>query len=149
MTIDETIEFIKGAHAGQRDKGGNPYWLHPVAVMMRLPSDATQEERQVALLHDVIEDTPLTASHLLAAGFSQNVVDAVVLLSRPTGPERPTYINWIKKIKASRNEMAIRVKIADNEENCDPERIAQLPEDQRGIRHRYERSLAILRGAES
>jgi hypothetical protein len=144
MIIEETIEFIKRAHAGQTDKGGNPYWLHPVSVMRRLGEDASEAEKLTALLHDVIEDTHYTAENLLSMGYPAEVVTAVVVLSRPEGP---TYIDWIKSIAASGNRIAIRVKIADNEDNSDPARIAQLPPESRAIVRRYERSLQILRAA--
>lgn len=146
-SINETIAFIRRAHANQVDKGGSPYWLHPVSVMKRLPADATDDERRVALLHDVIEDTETTASDLLAMGYSKAVVDAVVLLSRPEGDSRPTYMEWVCSLAASGNKMAIRAKIADNEDNSDPMRIANLPPNERDIVRRYERSLKILRMA--
>lgn len=57
-SIDETIAFIRSAHVGQTDKAGAPYWRHPVSVMERLGADATEDEKLVALLHDVVEDTP-------------------------------------------------------------------------------------------
>ena len=51
-TIDDTIAFIKEAHAGPADKGGVEYWKHPVSVMHRLGPDASEDCRLVALLHD-------------------------------------------------------------------------------------------------
>ena len=146
-TLKETLDFMCGAHDGQTDKGGNPYWMHPVAVMNRLGPNASDTERMVALLHDVIEDTKYTEQDLIDMGWSTDVVNAVRLLSRPDGDNRPTYMEWIRSIAASGNRMAIKVKIADNEENSDPKRIAQLPPEGRDIVKRYERSLKILRAA--
>jgi (p)ppGpp synthase/HD superfamily hydrolase len=144
-TVDETIAFIKKAHEGQTDKSGKPYWLHPVAVMHRLGENASEQEKLTALLHDVIEDTDYTAEQLLAMGYKKAVVTAVQMLSREKGPNRPTYIEWIRSIAASGNEIVIKVKIADNEENSDPARVAQLPPEERDIVKRYARSLEILR----
>lgn len=146
-SIEDTIAFIRMAHAGQVDKAGKPYHLHPEAVSERLGPDATDDERRVALLHDVIEDTAHTADDLLSMGFSRDVVAAVQALSRPEGENRPTYLDWIRNIAASGNRMVIRVKIADNEENSSPERVAVLPVEERDIVNRYRRSLAILRPA--
>lgn len=147
-TIDETVNFIQRAHLGQFDKGGEVYWRHPHSVMRRLGDDATDEERQVALLHDVIEDTPTTAADLLALGYSPAVVEAVGRLSHPTKFKTDDeYVDWIKSIADSGNRLVIRIKIADNEDNLDPVRIAGLPQDKRGKVLRYERSLAILRDA--
>lgn len=143
-TVDETIEFIRSAHAGQTDKAGKPYWRHPVSVMRRLGPAATEDEKLTALLHDVVEDTGHTADDLRALGYPETVVAAVALLSRPEGL---TYLEWIRSISTSGNYLAIRVKIADNEDNSDPVRIAALPADLHGIVDRYQRSLRILREA--
>lgn len=143
-TISETIAFIQEAHAGQLDKGGNPYWLHPVSVMKRLGDDAPEAAKHAALLHDVLEDTPITAGDLRERGYSKEIVTAAQMLSRPPGL---TYMDWIRSIAKSGNATVIRVKIADNEDNSDPARIASLPPEQRDIVSRYERSLRILRPA--
>lgn len=143
-TIEDTIEFIRAAHAGQTDKGGQPYWQHPVAVMRRLGPSASETEKLTALLHDVIEDTHTSADDLRRLGFAEEVIAAVGLLTRP---KAIAYLDWIRSIAASGNELAIRVKIADNEENSDPVRVAAMPPGERGLVTRYERSLHILRGA--
>jgi (p)ppGpp synthase/HD superfamily hydrolase len=149
LTIDDTKAFIEKAHAGQTDKSGAPYWHHPVAVMEILQGmhpDATEDELHAALLHDVIEDTEVTAVDLIVAGYSERTVDLVVGLSRPTGP-RPTYMDWIRSIAASGDHDLIRIKLADNIHNSHPDRIAQLPAEQRGIVVRYKRSMSILMAA--
>jgi len=152
-TVNETIEFIQRAHAGQVDKAGEPFWLHPLSVMHRLGPDASDEARQVALLHDVIEDTEFTAADLLERGYSRAVVEAVELLTRPPTearlagtPAGVTYLDWIRSIAASGNALAIAVKIADCEDNADERR--ELPEAARYLRRRYVRALRILRGEE-
>ena len=142
--IDETIAFIQRAHADQTDKAGRPYYLHPLAVMRRLGDQATESEKLTALLHDIIEDTGYTADDLRRMGYGDDVVAAVELLSRHKGTD---YLEGIRSLAESRNRIAIRVKIADNEENCDPARVAQLPPDKRAFTRRYEQSLSILRPA--
>lgn len=146
-TVEQTIEFIKMAHAHQVDLGGKPYWLHPVSVMNRLGPHATHHEKLAALLHDVLEDTPWTAARLSERGYPVVVVNAVQLLTRPKDKGSPTYMDYIWLLARSRNRIAIRVKIADNEDNSDPERVAQLPPEQRS-EHDYIRSLQILRAVE-
>lgn len=146
-TIDETIAFIKRAHQGQTTKSGEPYWTHPVAVMKLLPDDATKDERHAALLHDVIEDCGFTRHDLRQAGYSERTVQLVEALSRPTGPRRPSYMDWIRSIAASGDRGLIRIKLADNEHNSQPDRVANLPPDERDIVKRYERSMKILRKA--
>lgn len=148
-TVEQTIEFIKKAHAGQTDRGGKPYWMHPVSVMRRLSPYVPYRTRLVALLHDVLEDTTYTAAQLLELGYPPTVISAVELLSRPTGPDSPDYLTWIRSIARSHNHAAIAVKIADNEDNMDPARMAALPSDDPALaKHvaQYEQSLRILRG---
>lgn len=144
-TIPETIEYMKKAHEGQMTKGGDPYWTHPLAVMELLPADATEDERHAALLHDVIEDCGVTVADLQAAGYSQRTIDIVTLVTRPSGPM--TYLEWIMSIAALGDIGAIRVKLADNRHNAQPDRIAKLPEQERDIVKRYERSMRILQAA--
>jgi len=53
MNLEKAIKIAVEAHMGQVDKGGNPYILHPLRVMLSLNSE---EERIVGVLHDVVED---------------------------------------------------------------------------------------------
>lgn len=147
-TVEQTIEFIKHAHDGQLDLGGKPYWLHPVSVMNRLGPHATHHEKLTALLHDVLEDTPYTEHDLAKREYPSAVIHAVKLLTRPEGDSSPSYLDYIVLIARSRNRTAIRVKISDNEDNSDPERVARLPPKQRYLVQRYQRSLKILRAAD-
>lgn len=148
-SVVDTILFIKEAHAGQVDKAGHPFWHHPVSVAFRLGPNATDTERKVALLHDVIEDTHYTAANLLRMGYTEEEVTAVMILSRPPegSPDRTSYFDWIRSIIASGNQIAIKVKIADSEENSDPERVKLMPNAERGVTRRYEKSLELLRAA--
>lgn len=52
--LAHAIALASEAHQHQKDKLGEPYILHPIRVMMRCDTD---EERIVAILHDVLEDT--------------------------------------------------------------------------------------------
>ena len=142
-TVESTIAFIQKVHAGQFDKGGIAYWQHPVSVMKRL-GEALDDFKFAALLHDVIEDTPTTADDLRAMGYSNDVVAAVVRLTK-TG-DAP-YLEVIQGIARSGDVIAIAVKIADNEDNLDPDRLARLPEEMRGGNEKYRRSIAILKAA--
>jgi (p)ppGpp synthase/HD superfamily hydrolase len=146
-TVESTIEFVKSAHAGQVDKGGVAYWLHPVSVMNRLGSDAPEDYKLAALLHDVIEDTKYGADDLRAMGYAEPVVEAVLRLTKV---EKIPYLENIERIAASGDKIAIAVKIADNEDNLDPERIARLPANPRVLNPQiaqYQSSLEILRRA--
>jgi len=136
------IRMAADFHHGQMDKGGNPYILHPLRVMFGVAPDI--EAMQVAVLHDVIEDCNIKPEYLISQGFSQRVVDAVVAVSRePAGTlNRRTYKEFIRDIKL--NELAKKVKIADLKDNMNPERMKDLPANEKGIVHRYEKAMEIL-----
>ena len=129
-TIAETIDFITEAHAGQVDKDGTAYHLHPIAVMRRLPADIADEIKIAALLHDVLEDTPVTRDQLAAMGYSARTLDAVELVTIKRGDAR-TYADKIDALIVSGNRDAITIKYADMSENTDPQRLANLPPDLR------------------
>jgi GTP diphosphokinase / guanosine-3',5'-bis(diphosphate) 3'-diphosphatase len=116
-TLERAIEIAAAAHAGQQDKAGQPYILHPLKVMMRMHE---APERIVAVLHDVVEDTAVTLEQLAAEGFGHAVVAAVEALTKRPGESR---IDAARR--AAANPLALRVKLADNAENMDPTRIAQ------------------------
>ena len=141
-SIEQTVEFIKSAHAGQVDKSGNPYWRHPVSVMKRV-QNPTENEQHAALMHDIIEDTSYTADNLREMGYQEDVIQMVILLTKKN--DGKTYLEKIQALADSGNRGAIKIKIADNEDNSDPDRIALLPPEQQGIAKRYQKSLNILR----
>ena len=148
-TIDETIAFIRFAHAGQVDKAGRDYYHHPVAVMKRLPETTDVEVKLAALLHDVLEDTKHSRATLASMGYTKRTLDAVELLTQKPGDER-TYEKKIAALIATGNKDAIRVKFADILENTDPERLAALPPDTRKyLESKYanpKRALALALG---
>jgi len=134
-SVEETIDFIRAAHEGQVDKAGEPYWFHPVTVMSLLGT-ATVEEKIVALLHDVVEDTHVTMGELEGMGYSKTVLDAVTLLTRD---RKTDHFDYIKKIAASGNTIAIRVKLADLRHNMSKTR--PISEN---MMHRYHKAQDIL-----
>ena len=76
--IEKSLAIALKAHSEQTDKARQPYILHPLRLMAKMHTD---EEMSVALLHDVIEDSPLTAETLLNSGIPSNIVDAVQVLT--------------------------------------------------------------------
>jgi len=114
-TLERAISISALAHEGQADKGGAPYILHPLKVMLRLSGD---EERIVAVLHDVVEDTAVTLADLRDAGFSEATLNAIDSLTKRDGE---TYQAFIER--AARDPMARRVKLADLAENSDLSRL--------------------------
>src|SRR4051812_434893 len=131
--LGDTIEIMRKAHEGQIDKSGRPYYLHPLRVMLRL-AQCSPEERQAALLHDVVEDTQLTLEDLKALGYSGEVIELVDILTRRK-PNGESHNDYLQRIVASRNARALRVKLADLLDNMSPARTRALPREHAGMKH--------------
>ena len=84
-TLEQAIALAAQQHAGQVDKANVPYILHPLRVMLNVP---TIEHKIVAVLHDVLEDTETSTEDLRKLGFPQQVIDAVLALTKKTGESR-------------------------------------------------------------
>ena len=121
MNIERAIQIAVAAHAGIKDKGGKPYILHPIKVMMRVE---TEEEQIVAILHDVVEDTDWTFDALRNEGFSETVIEALETVTKQSEDE--DYEDFIKR--SLQNDIGRKVKIADLRENLDVTRIGELSE---------------------
>lgn len=129
------------AHRGQVDRSGAPYLGHPRRVAETLQSQGYSADIIAAgWLHDVIEDTEVTADDLLAAGFPSDVVSAVVALSHFPEESLEEYLGKVRL-----NEMAIPVKLADLADNTDPKRLDHLPDQTRErLKRKYARSYQLL-----
>ena len=114
------IKIAAEGHLNQKDKGGNPYILHPLKVMHYLKTDDFQL-MAIAALHDVVEDTDVMAADLVMMGFSTRVVCAVVLLTKTPNQTPEEYFQGIAS-----NYDAIRVKLADLRHNSDVRRLKGL-----------------------
>ena len=132
----KAMQIAYRAHHGQTDKSGVPYLYHPIHLAEQMNDEVTVT---AALLHDVLEDSPMTAEELRAAGISQQAVDAVVLLTRPA--EIP-YLDYVERIRS--NPIARAVKCADLRHNCDPSRLPDPPDGWREKRELYQKALEIL-----
>ncbi|PZT54714.1 GTP pyrophosphokinase [Paenibacillus silvae] len=138
LDIELAISIALEAHKGQLDKGGNPYILHPLAVMNRVE---TIEEKIVAVLHDVIEDTEVTIEQLRELGFSEEIVKAIGLLTRS---EEDSYEQFIEK--TTTNRIARNVKIADIQENMNLSRIKNPTEQDYNRLEKYKKAMERLEG---
>ncbi len=102
-------------HTGQYRKGtGEPYVNHVRRVAGRVKG---WHAKTVALLHDVIEDTPLRDVDLERIGFPREIVRDVVALSRKEFPARETYADFIDRTIRDGSDDALRVKLADLQDN--------------------------------
>ena len=115
--LGKVLVLATNAHAGQFDRGGKPYILHPLKVMHYLKTD-DEELQCIALLHDVIEDTNTSWKDLEAIGCTERVLAAVKALTKMPGQ---TYDEYKEIVFA--NEDAMRVKLCDLRHNTDIRRL--------------------------
>ena len=124
--LEKAIDLAVEAHRGSEDPPGEPYIVHPMRVLLSMSQadDAHQQERLrcVAILHDTLERSTLTASDLKAAGMPKSVVRAVQLLTHDADT---SYVNYVVKLKP--NALARTVKIADLLDNADLRRVTYRP----------------------
>lgn len=135
-TLERAIEIAAKAHAGQVDKAGQPYVLHPLRMMLAV---ATPEARVAAVLHDVVEDTAVTLDELRAEGFPASVLEAVEALTKRDGEDYEAFIR-----RVAPNPIAREVKLADLRDNSDLSRIAEPTERDRERIRKYQRAIAYL-----
>jgi len=119
-SLEEAIILAANAHRGQKDKAGAPYILHPLRLMMQMKSET---ERIAAVLHDLIEDTACSLEELSKAGYSQEILDALDCLTRR---HDETYSAFIDRVKE--NPLAVKVKLADLEDNLNIKRFKNIAE---------------------
>jgi (p)ppGpp synthase/HD superfamily hydrolase len=155
-TASDACLFAKFVHEGQVDKAGNPYTDHLFRVAGRVYAlsdgcpfwdhEDRDEAAQIAWLHDTIEDTWVATGTLLREGFSPRVIDAVSLLTKPDVPV--SYQTWIERLIDLADLPTILVKLADVEDNSDPERLTLLPaETQERLFRKYEPAKEVLRAS--
>ncbi|KZE65057.1 GTP pyrophosphokinase [Paenibacillus jamilae] len=134
--LSKAINIAANLHTGQLDKGGNPYILHPLRVMMKMEDHTS---RIVAVLHDVLEDTFFTIHDVENSEFSDEVIEALKAITRK---KDESYMDFIRRCK--QNELARKVKIADIEDNMDLSRIKQPTKKDYERIKKYEKALKEL-----
>ena len=133
---EKAYEIAKKAHLGQVDKAGEDYIKHPEKVASFVKTD---EEKAVAYLHDVIEDTELTLENLYEYDFSKEVIEAVDIITKKRGEDYQSYLNSVKK-----NKLARAVKLADLRHNSDLTRLAKVTEKDIKRKEKYQKAIDFL-----
>ena len=136
-TVERAVVIAAEGHAGQLDKAGNPYLLHPLRVMLRLDTD---EERMAGVLHDVVEDCGWSIDDLRAEGFSEVVLRAVEAVTKREGESYDDFVT-----RAAADPIGRRVKLADLEDNCDLSRISNPTTKDFERIEKYKRAIAKIR----
>lgn len=134
--LTRAISLAAQKHAGQFDQGGFPYILHPIRIMMSMN---TIDEKVVAILHDIIEDTDVTEEDLEIIGFNHQVIQALIAITHDKTAE--PYFDYIRRVM--KNPLAARIKAADLRDNLSVNRLTLDGRDEE--RHiRYIKALTIL-----
>ena len=128
------------AHSGQKDAADLPYVFHPLHLAEQM---STEYEVCTALLHDVLEDTEYSREDLARAGFPEQVLDAVDLLTHERSVPYMTYVLNIRK-----NELARRIKLADLAHNMDYTRLNSIRPLDRIRNRKYRIARALLASPE-
>ncbi len=136
-TLERAISIAAEAHAGQVDKAGAPYVLHPLRMMLRMSSI---DERIVAVLHDVCEDCPgWTFARLREEGFSDGVIEALGSVTKRDGEDYEAFVR-----RAAANAIGRSVKLADLHDNCDLSRIAEPSQRDLQRIEKYRRAIDLI-----
>ena len=134
----KALKICFEAHKEQVDKTGMPYVFHP----FHLAEQMTDELSTVcALLHDVVEDSPITLNELAEMGFPPSVIEVLALLTHEEGVPYEEYVKNLAK-----NPIAKKVKIADLMHNSDMTRMEKSEIDEFAVRRaqKYAKALAYL-----
>jgi (p)ppGpp synthase/HD superfamily hydrolase len=111
MNLAHAIAVV--AHDGQSRKGaGEPYINHVERVANSVYG---WKAKSVSYLHDVVEDTHLTFDSLSLIGIPSDPI--IWRVARLTRNEDETYTEFIDRIIESDDEIVLKVKIADIEDN--------------------------------
>lgn len=120
-------------------KGGRAYILHPLRILMRLRTEDA-ELMQIAVLHDVIEDTEWTLHELVDHGFSPRVITSLGLLTHHPKQLYSTYISFIGD-----NEDATRIKLEDLRDNSDITRLKGVTQKDIARMEKYHKAYIYLK----
>lgn len=115
------MEICVKAHKCQKDKAGEDYVMHPIRVAQKCISP---NAKVVALLHDTIEDTDVTADYLRNEGFPEEIIGAVLSVTKQEGENYEDFVR-----RASENTIGREVKIADLEDNMDVRRLKEITDE--------------------
>lgn len=144
-------DIMELAHRGQVDKGGNHYFLHPFRVSQETKNQFTWKQSEfdkyiaecVALLHDVIEDSPITADDLVNEGFEYAIVNRVIRMTRKEGE---SYMDYIKRI--GEDNICRIVKMCDLKDNMDITRLEKITDKDFDRLKKYHKAYKYLKSLE-
>ena len=134
--LEKAIRIAVNAHMGQLDKGGHPYILHPLRVMME---GETPEEMILGILHDTIEDTSIAINFLQSEGFPHDILKDLELLTKKKDED---YFEYLAKIKNS--PRAKKIKLRDMKDNSNILRLHVVEEKHLKMIKKYHSAVLYL-----
>lgn len=141
LLLEKALDIAFRYHKGQYDKAGQPYILHPLRMMFALED---VKLKTIALLHDLLEDTSITIDELRNHGFTEDVLEAVITLTKTPNEAYDDFI-----VRISNNALARQVKIADLKDNMDLTRLKNITPIDLERLQKYHNSLIFLEKAQS
>ena len=139
MNLQRAIEIALEAHKGALDKGGNPYILHPLRLMLQMDSE---EEMIVAVLHDVVEDSEKWSfDKLHKEGFSKKIINSLRSVTKEN--ENEDYEKFIDR--SMKDEIGRKVKVADISDNLDISRLKEVTDKDILRINKYKKALEKLK----
>lgn len=135
MYQELALQIAQKAHAGQVDKAGKDYILHPMTVASYMDTDV---EKTIAYLHDVLEDTDVTVDALREI-FPNEIVDTLITL---THRKDESYFEYIQRV--SKSKLAKKVKVADLLHNLDITRIKEPTKQDYERLEKYKKAILYL-----
>ena len=133
---DLALRIAIRAHEGQKDKSEREYVMHPIRVAERCKNPRA---KIVALLHDTIEDTDVTAEYLRSEVFPEEIIGAVLSVTKQEGESYEDFV-----CRAAENPIGKEVKIADLEDNMDIRRLKEITDEDFARLRKYLRSWQYL-----
>ena len=139
MNLHRAIEIALEAHKNVSDKGGNPYILHPLRLMLQMDSE---EEMIVAILHDVVEDSEKWSfDKLHKEGFSKKIINSLRSVTKEN--ENEDYEKFIDR--SVKDKIGRKVKIADISDNLDISRLKEVTDKDILRINKYKKALEKLK----
>lgn len=118
--VGKAARIAAQARESQTDKAGEAYVLYPMRMALCCRTNA---ERIVALLHDVVEDSPWTLAQLAGEGFPLEIVAGIDGMTRREGESYETFVD-----RAAQNPLSAYVKRLDLEDNMNVLRLGEVTE---------------------
>jgi (p)ppGpp synthase/HD superfamily hydrolase len=138
--LERAIQIATDAHSGQKRFDGSDYVNHPLRVMRTLQNQGHSERAQiVGVLHDVVEDTPITFDDLRSEGYGEEIINPLELLTKLPGDDYEMYVQRLAVNACSR-----AVKKADLFDNLDITGLANPSKKRTMTIEKYGRALVFL-----